>query len=201
MPHKFDPKHLQRLEYVERFNEEPFDDIKNVIDFSQAKKIVDLGCGPGFHTFALAHYLPADGKVFALDISKEMIDHLKLNMENGKIFHLITPEDKYKIEPILIKENHFPIPDQSIDIIFNVKLFHEIDSLPDFFKEAHRILKHKGTIFTIDWKKIPTEKGPPIEHRIDFDDAIRIFEKYGFKIQKSGEIYQSFYYILATINN
>jgi ubiquinone/menaquinone biosynthesis C-methylase UbiE len=197
MPHKFNPKNLQRIEYPERFSEEPFEDINRILKINQYHHIVDLGCGSGFHTFQIAHLTASDAKIYALDISEEMIDRLKLNMEEGIIFHLFAPADKNKIIPIKIEENQFPVPDSSIDLLFNVKLFHEIDSMPIFFKELSRILTEKGRIFTLDWKKVPTEKGPPIEHRIDFEDAKKIFKEHGYKISQTGELYQDFYFILA----
>jgi SAM-dependent methyltransferase len=197
MPHKFDPKSLNKLEYPERFHEEPFEDLRPLLQLEQVTAVVDLGCGSGFQTFPIAHYSPRTAKIYALDVSPEMIDRLKHNMAHGELVKPLASEDTKKIIPLIIEENKFPIADGVVDIFFNSKVFHEIDGLSEFFTEVKRILKPEGKILIVDWKKMDTPRGPPLAHRIAFEDALKAVQKGGFVVEQSGEIYSSFYYILA----
>ena len=151
--HKFDPKHMKNLEYLARFEEEPFELLRPLMDLATKKTIVDLGCGSGFYTFSLAHESPADAVIYALDISKEMIDRIEHNINHGEIFKPLGMGDGEKIKGIVIKEDQFPLPDASVDLFFSSKVFHEIENHERFMKEVARVMAPGGLVFTLDWKK------------------------------------------------
>jgi predicted NUDIX family phosphoesterase len=54
--------------------------------------------------------------------------------------------------------------------------------------ELNRILKSTGTICVVDWKKIPTEHGPPVEVRLTEEDVIREINDMGFT---NSEVYEA----------
>ncbi|OLS16117.1 MAG: type 11 methyltransferase [Promethearchaeota archaeon CR_4] len=197
MSHKFNSKNIKKLEYLERFIEEPFDNILKLLPINKLSSIVELGCGSGFYTFPLAHYSAGNAKVYALDVEAKMLDFLRANMRGGEIVKPLHPADVKKIIPILIKENEFQVPDGNIDLFFCAKVFHEIEGFPKFFGELSRIMMKDGLVFVLDWKKEPTERGPPIEHRIDVQVAIEKFKRYKFQIENYGEIFTYYYYIIA----
>ncbi len=197
MPHKFDATHIKKLEYPERFAEEPFDKILEILPIDKFASILELGCGTGFYTFPLAHFSATDGKVYALDIDAKMLGFLRANIKGGKILKPLDPEDAKKIIPLLIHENEFEVPDESIDLFFCAKVLHEIASLPEFFEELERIMTKNGVIFILDWKKEPMERGPPVEERIDVKDAIEMFQNHGYQVYEAGEIFTYYYYLIA----
>ncbi len=197
MPHKFDPNNIKKLEYPERFTEEPFTEINRILPINNFSSILELGCGSGFYTLALAHYSAKKAKVYALDIESKMLDYLRANMKGGEILKPLHPPDVKKILPSLIKVNEFPVSDKSIDLFFCAKVFHEIDGYPKFFSELSRIMGINGVIFILDWKKEAMERGPPIEHRVDIRIAIELFKKNKFQIESYGEIFTYYYYIIA----
>jgi ubiquinone/menaquinone biosynthesis C-methylase UbiE len=197
MPHKFDSKSIKKLEYSERFAEEPFEEILKLLPLDKFTSILDLGCGSGFYTFSLAHYSAGNAKVYAFDVELKMLDFLKANMKGGEILKPTHPSDVKKIIPVLIKENEFPVPDHCIDLFFCAKVLHEIEGFPKFITELARIMKKQGIIFVLDWKKQPMERGPPLEHRIDIQEAIALLQKSPFLIETSGEVFKDFYYIIG----
>lgn len=195
MPHKFDPKHVKKLEYLERFEEEPFYELLPLLDLGSKHTIIDLGCGSGFYTFSLAHHSPENAIIYALDISQEILDRLQNNMDKGDIVKPLDLQDVKKIKALKVEENVYPIADRTVDLLFCSKVFHEFDGITDFLMETARVLKPNGQLFILDWKKEPTEKGPPIEHRIDINEGISILKKNGFEIIQSGFIFKNFYYL------
>jgi ubiquinone/menaquinone biosynthesis C-methylase UbiE len=197
MPHTFDPREVKKLEYPERFQEEPFAELSALLPLNSMNVILDLGCGSGFYTFPLAHFSAPDAKVYALDTSDKMIEFLQKNIQHGTLVKPISSIDVSKIIPEVIKPNRFSNPKQSVDLLFCAKVFHELDNLPQFLKETKRVLKKGGSLFIMDWQKKPMEKGPPLEHRIDLDDGIKTLEQNNFKIIKSGELFKFYYYLIA----
>jgi ubiquinone/menaquinone biosynthesis C-methylase UbiE len=125
------------------------------------------------------------------------MDFLRANMRGGEIIKPLHPADVKKIIPKLIKENEFQVPNGSIDLFFCAKVLHEIEGFPKFFAELNRVMMKEGVVFILDWKKEKTEQGPPLEHRIDIKDAIVMFKKTGYQIEKYGEIFTDYYYLIA----
>ncbi len=197
MPHKFDASHIKKLEYPERFDEEPFSEILKLLPINKFASILELGCGSGFYTFPLAHYSAQAARVYAVDIEAKMLELLRANMRGGKIIKPLQQADVRKIIPLLISENEFEVLDESIDLFFCAKVLHEIEGFSEFFEELSRVMRKNGIIFVLDWKKERMERGPPIEERIDMKDAIEMFQKNGYQIEKYGEIFTYYYYLIA----
>ncbi len=197
MPHKFDATNIKKLEYPERFAEEPFEEILKILPISKFSSILELGCGSGYYTFPLAHFSAQDAKVYALDVELKMLNLLRANMRRGKIFKPLHPDDVKKIIPLLIQENQFEVLDESIDLFFCAKVLHEIEGFSEFFEELTRVMRKNGVVYVLDWKKEQTKQGPPMELRIDMKEAIEMFGKNGVQIDKSGEIFTDYYYLMG----
>ncbi len=197
MPHKFDATHIKKLEYPERFAEEPFDKILEILPIDKFASILELGCGTGFYTFPLAHFSAKKARIFALDVELKMLDILRANMRGGQIVKPLDRKDVKKIIPLLIRENEFEVLDESIDLFFCAKVLHEIEGFSEFFEELTRVMRKNGVVYVLDWKKEQTKQGPPMELRIDMKEAIEMFGKNGVQIDKSGEIFMDYYYLMG----
>jgi ubiquinone/menaquinone biosynthesis C-methylase UbiE len=134
--------------------------------------VVDYGCGNGFLTLDLARAVLPDGRVYAIDIQKEMIDDLILR---------IPEELKSVIHPILIRERELPLNDGEIDFFFMVNVLHEIKDKDYFLKEAAKTVKTSGKIVVVEWKKEKSQKGPPLDERISPEDLEKLLEKVKFR--------------------
>ncbi len=159
--HKFDPGKLKKLNDPARYERENPDLIWNALELADPETLVDIGAGTGF--FAIPFSRRIRGKVYACDISEELLSWL------GE--HL--PEDvREKVVPIRMEEDSVPLPDGIADLVFMVNLHHELENPGGIFREAARLLKQGGKVAVIDWKKEKTGEGPPVEVRMT-EDAIR----------------------------
>src|SRR4051812_30168708 len=61
------------LERPEREREEKVSKLMPSLDIKEGQHIADLGAGSGFHTMKLAKLVGPKGKVYAVDIQKEML--------------------------------------------------------------------------------------------------------------------------------
>ncbi|KAJ5106283.1 hypothetical protein N7456_002958 [Penicillium angulare] len=101
--------------------------------------LIDLGCGPGTATHALA---PKFTQVFGLDPSPGMISAARAQSANKPTdnvrFEVSTAEDMGRnLSP--------PIEENSVDLITSANAVHWFD-MPKFWAAAARILKPKGTV-------------------------------------------------------
>ena len=195
--HKFNAKHFKKLEYAERFKEQPFERLQSLLDFNNCKTFVDLGCGSGFHTFHFANAISEGSMVYALDVSKEMIERLEHNMDVGGPIKLLAPSDRSKIKGIVIEEDKFPLLDHSVDLFFNSNVFHEMSDHNRFFTELNRVMKQNGIVFTLDWKKAEAKKGPPLHHRVSREKVETLFIENSYEVVDSGVIFEYFHYVKA----
>jgi len=119
----------------------------------QPKRILDIGCGPGLETIALAEAFP-DAEIHALDLSAPFV----------KFGHLWAEEKGKEIHFHQANAAETGMPDGHFDLIISHILFHETsdEMLPKIMREAERLLAKGGVFFNADVPyqpaKIPATK-------------------------------------------
>ncbi|NLJ83274.1 MAG: class I SAM-dependent methyltransferase, partial [Bacteroidales bacterium] len=81
------------------------------------------------------------------------------------------------ITPIKLENYRIPLPDNSIDFIIMLNVFHELDDVMETLNECKRVMKPKGKFILSDWRKEETPKGPSYDIRVDVDIATEQIEK------------------------
>lgn len=94
--------------------------------------IIELGCGTGNHSRALAEALPQHHYA-GFDQSIEMLRQARA-LTNRVIFAQGDAQWRW------------PYSDGYADLVFNVDVIHYIENLPIFFAEAKRVLKPGGSL-------------------------------------------------------
>ncbi len=110
-----------------------------IVDAIVAKSgmiVVEIGCGAGFYTVAIAKAIRPDGMVYAVDIQEGMLEKLKARMER---------EGVSNITPILADaEGKIPLDDEIADAVFSVAVIPEIPNPVKAILQAKRLLKQHG---------------------------------------------------------
>ena len=168
---KFNPKHVEHLENPERAENMDFDKLFSDIGITEGQTIADIGAGTGFYAIPLARKVGVVGKVYAVDISSEMLEHLSDKLEK---------EGLSNVETVLSKEKEIDIANGSADVVFMANVLHELKGIGTL-NECLRILKDSGRFMVIDWDKISGGHGPPKFIRLKKEKAIIKCEKIGFR--------------------
>ncbi len=124
--------------------------------------VLDYGCGNGYFTIPLSDLVGNEGKVYSVDIQKEMLVKLAT-----KIFDLQISN----ITPILVTEGYTNRM-ELIDLIITVYVIHEIPDKNNFFQEMFEILKPTGRLLIIEPDFIVS--------RQNFANTVDIAKKVGF---------------------
>jgi ubiquinone/menaquinone biosynthesis C-methylase UbiE len=174
MPHKFDVKNKHLLESPKR--EEWFDSIQalKALGVRPGMTVADIGCGTGYLTLPTREIVGGGGRVYAADISREMLEEVEKKIKG------IT-----NVSLMLSRENEIPLEDDSADFCLLAFLLHEVDDIGLFLKEVKRILKNPGLVGVIEWEKVESPMGPPIEDRISKVEMRKIAPEMGFSIKRS----------------
>ncbi|MDD5568941.1 MAG: class I SAM-dependent methyltransferase [Candidatus Pacebacteria bacterium] len=133
----------------------------------------DLGCGSGGWAIPLSKIL-TNGLVYAVDILEESISALR-----GKI----ARENIFNVKPVLSDiEKGVKIQDKEIDIALLTNILFQIEDKESLIKECRRILKSRGLLLIIDWKK-DAPLGPAAG-RLSADEILPLLDRLGFREEK-----------------
>ncbi|MDI6643687.1 MAG: class I SAM-dependent methyltransferase [Methanobacteriaceae archaeon] len=144
---------------------------------------LDAGCGDGYFSIAASSKVEDSGKIYAIDIYKDSINHLKNEIQNNSIIN---------IEPIVADiTTKIPLPDESVDKCLMANVMHGFDKeqeLDNVMSEISRVIKSGGNFFVVEFKKIKGTPGPPLDVRLNGTDIKDIVINYGFSFESSHNV-------------
>jgi ubiquinone/menaquinone biosynthesis C-methylase UbiE len=110
--------------------------------------MADIGAGTGLFTLHFAQAVGADGKVFAVEIAKNFLEHIKARASKASASNVQT---------ILCTERSVELPEASIDLAFICDVYHHFEFPSASLATLHKALKPGGTLVLIDFNRIPGE--------------------------------------------
>lgn len=113
------------------------------INLGAGMKAVDLGCGPGALSFALAENAHHDSSITGIDLSDDQINYAKK----------FTGNFRCALDFKKVSMDELPFEDNSMDIVMTSMALHETppEVRRGAVKEASRVLKKEGTFLLVDW--------------------------------------------------
>jgi arsenite methyltransferase len=135
--------------------------------------IADIGAGSGYFTFRLAHHVGDKGRVYAVDVSPEMILHLNRRIRDLKAMN---------VSSILADPDDPLLPERSVNRFFFSTSWHHIDNHEKYLSLMKRLLKPGGEVVMIDFHKKELPVGPPMQMKIAREDLIKEMESNGFRL-------------------
>jgi ubiquinone/menaquinone biosynthesis C-methylase UbiE len=153
------------------------DPLNNLKQFGirEGETVADLGAGSGFYSMAAGQLVGDKGKVYALEVQKELLTKLKAEAEREHLHNIdIIWANIEKLGGTKLRE-------RSIDagIISNV-LF-QIENKENFLLEVKRIMKEGGRILVIDWAESFGGMGPKATDVVTREKTREMFEAKGFQ--------------------
>lgn len=142
-------------------------------------KVADLGSGSGFYTIEAARLVGDKGRVFSVDIQKELLERTKKNAHH---------EGLHNVEVIwgdLEKVGGTRLQDGSTDAIIISNILFQVEKKDTFFQEVRRILKPKRMALLIDWADSSDGIGPAAQDIITENAAKQLFSQHGFTFVKN----------------
>lgn len=188
MSHKFDVNRKEKLNNPWRRENLPPKETLLKMNLAEGDIMADIGCGIGYFTFPAAEIVGPKGKVYALDISSEMLSEVKQKAERQNLPH---------VETVKTEEQNLKLTNEQVSYAFLCNVLHEISDLPGFLQEVLRIIKPGGKLAIIEWEKKQSPFGPPVEHRLDKRDLEELMHELGFKNIRRPKIGEEFYAFVA----
>ena len=136
--------------------------------------VADLGAGSGFYTFAASRALGKEGRVYAVEVQKELLERVKTEA---------TRQGLSNVEVIwgnIEKVGGTKLRELSIDAAIVSNVLFQTPDKDALAQEAARIVKPKGKVLVVDWADSATAMGPKGGDRYPAEKARALFEKFGF---------------------
>jgi len=150
----------------------------NQAGIDEGMMIADLGSGSGFYSLAAARMTGDKGRVFSVDVQKDLLQKLKNTAQAERIFNIEI------IWGNVEKLGGTKIRDAFIDLAIVSNLLFQIEFKKDFIREIRRILKRTGRVLVVDWSDSYGGMGPQPEAVIPQAETRKMFEEAGFVFQK-----------------
>lgn len=171
--------------------------------------IADFGAGHGYFTIPMARVAGGDGKVYAIDIQKSVLEVIKAR---AKLEHLLNIET---IWADLDLPRGSKLKDDFLEFVLIANILFQSEQKETLFGEVYRVLRPKGRFALIEWDsssqlssapagtghderaatsrreswedKTPAPLGPPLQLRVKKDTAKQFASQAGLLFDREFE--------------
>lgn len=146
------------------------------IGLQQGMKVADFGAGSGAYTLAAARTVGAHGKVYAVDVQKDLLTRIK------------NAAAQEHLENIEIVWGDFELPhgsriaDNLVDVVIISNALFQLENKSGALHEAHRILAPTGKLAVIDWCDSFSGMGPSMQDVVRKEAALELARMAGFTL-------------------
>jgi ubiquinone/menaquinone biosynthesis C-methylase UbiE len=195
-PHEMHERHADPQAYIASLDDpardayQRPDEVMRALALRPGEVVADIGAGSGYFTVRFARAVGETGRVYAVDISPDMIRHVNRRVRDEGLRNVVTvlsdPDD-----PLL--------PDASVDRFVIVDTWHHIEDKAKYLALMRRMLRPGGQVVMIDFQKRELPIGPPLGMKIAHEDLIREMEGASWRLVQEHTLlpYQYFLVFVA----
>jgi ubiquinone/menaquinone biosynthesis C-methylase UbiE len=164
------------LERTEREEEERASLLLKNMELKPGEVVADIGAGSGYHVVRMSPMVGKSGRVLAVDIQQEMLDYIDNRIKKMKISN---------VETIKGTEQSTRLPQNSIDKMLLVDVYHELEFPEEMGRSLFAALKPGGFIYLIEYRA--EDPGVPIKrvHKMTETQAVKEMQVLGFQFVKN----------------
>lgn len=156
---------------------------QNIAQFNlpEGGHVADFGVGSGAYAFAAAKRVGSEGRVYAVDIQKPLLQKVK---NEGLRQHIANIQ-------ILWGDVEHPggtqLKDGSMDAVMATNILFQLGDKNAFVEEVKRVLHPKGKVLVVDWSGSFGGMGPAERDVVSKETAQKFFLDKGFTLEKEIE--------------
>jgi predicted methyltransferase len=153
----FSPTELGLLEAPDREAWQKPDQVMDSLQIAEGSVAADLGAGGGWFTIRLARRVGPNGRVYAEDIQRLMIEAIQRRVQREGLTNVISK---------LGTKDDPGLPPGAIDTVLIVDAFQEMEEPVALLKNVVKALKPNGLVGIIDYRLGQGGPGPGPEERV-----------------------------------
>lgn len=174
--HVMGPGGVPWLERPEREVEERPQLLIDALAIERGQTIADLGAGSGYYSFRIAPLVGEQGKVLAIDVEPRMLRIIAERAKRGRVANLFT---------VLSTASDPNLPANSVDLLFMVDVYHELEFPLEMLLKVREALKPGGCFALIEYRaEDPKVMIKPV-HKMTERQIVRELTAAGFRHEKT----------------
>ncbi len=161
---------------------------KEILDACELKPgmdVADIGAGSGVHARLFAEKVLPSGKVYAVDIVQEFLDHIEKTCSEKEINN---------VQCVLGSDTSSNLEPSSVDLVFTCDTYHHFEYPFEMMASIHKALRPNGRFIIIDFK----DKSGHV--RADSKTVIEEIKRAGFRLIDSKDFSQMFFIARFTVD-
>jgi predicted methyltransferase len=170
------PGGISWLERPTREAEEQPEKAIAALDIKPGQTVADFGAGSGYYSFRIAPLVGSSGKVLAVDIEPKMIRAITARA---------TREGIRNVEPVQSAVDDPKLAPASIDLLFMVDVYHELEFPYEVMTKIRTALKPGGRVALIEYKKEDPAVMIKEVHKMSRPQILKEMQAAGFKQVKT----------------
>jgi len=178
-PHEMHQRHGDPAAYIASLDDpardayQKPDEVMKALALRPGEVVADIGSGSGYFTLRFARAVGETGRVYAVDVSPDMIRHLNRRLRDAGVRNVV---------PVLADLDDPLLPDASVDRFVIVNTWHHVEDRPAYLALLRRMLKPGGQVVHIDFHKRDLPVGPPPTMKIAREELVKQMEAAGFRL-------------------
>ena len=173
-----------------------FAKLQDLLKITPGITFLDVACGAGAYTLALAEHVGPEGRLFALDLWADGIEMLIAEVQARKADNVEAH--------VADVSRHMPLASDTVDLCLMATVLHDlIEDHTDqgTLQEVTRVMKPGSTLAVIEFKKIDGPPGPPRVIRLSPEETEVSLQPHGFKLMTTHEVGPYNYVSLFSLDN
>lgn len=165
--------HVQINEDPGRSEWQKPDKVVDSLRIRNGDTVADIGAGTGYFTVLFSKKVGEDGKVYAVDVEKAMLDYIKARAEKEGLRNIVE---------VLSKPGDPLLPKSSVDLIFICYTYFNLKSNGNYLKLLKDVLKEGGRLAVIEERLTSERDKPPLHKRTAKETVLKDARNAGFKL-------------------
>jgi SAM-dependent methyltransferase len=169
-PRKTSPPYtgdLSRFEGKDRAEKLQVERVMDILGIKPGVAVADIGADSGWFTVRAARRAGNTGKVYAVDINPDFLQHIRTRVQQDGLKN---------VETILDQEDDPKLAANSVDSVLLLKTYHEIGKPEAFLVNLRRALKPGARVGIID------RNGKGDDHGLDAEIVIKEARNAGYEL-------------------
>lgn len=141
--------------------------------------VADFGAGTGAYTLAAAKALNGTGKVYAVDVQKDLLERLRKICQEQHVGNVSFVWGNLEIS------GGTKLRDQSVDVVMLSNVLFQCVDKKTVLEEVKRVLTPRGRLLLVEWKGSFNNMGPTPEQVFLELEAHKLTESLGLSFERS----------------
>jgi predicted methyltransferase len=119
-------------------------EIAKALRLKRGMAVADVGAGTGLFTRLFAELVGPEGKVYAVDISKEFLDYIAAQAKAKGQAQVVT---------VLGTQDSTNLPAGSVDLVFLCDVYHHLEDHEKVLSSIHQALRPGGSLVLVEFDR------------------------------------------------